>query len=139
MNEKQSPPGKNLDKRILDPEEPFFLNHKLKVHFEQCPAFLDLKLSKLYFRRQIIPNCSLFAFLNTFILIIFNVMIKFCKQNLRTLRKIVSWSDEHQTLFPVLDMLFFLLIGLCSSLRLLGQDLDTGYKENATVHLAIYI
>ena len=62
----------------MDPEE-HFQNHQNEEHFGQSIAYLDFNTGKLYFRMQIILECSIYSFLNTFLLIKFNVLIKLCE------------------------------------------------------------
>ena len=56
-------------------------NHQIEEHFQLSPADLDINADKLYFRMQIILNCSLFAFKNTLLFVMFNVLIKLLEQN----------------------------------------------------------
>ena len=49
---------------------------------------------------QIILDCSLFAFENTFQLIMFQLLIKLCEQNRGTFITSDLGSEEHYKLFP---------------------------------------
>ena len=50
-------------------------NHTIQEHFEQSPAYLDYYAGNLHIRMQNILNFSLFAHVNTFLLIMLNVLI----------------------------------------------------------------
>ena len=58
-----------------------FPNLHIEEHFEQSLAHLDFNVGKCYFRKAYHPQVFLFvASLNTFLLMMFDILIKLCVQ-----------------------------------------------------------